>query len=306
MPLNHLFHSINQSFSMSPIDVLGFSVIDFRSHTFHAVQFDKNEGSRPLSEGPYFDLASLTKPLTNSLSYFLRPDLFDEKMLLCLNHRGGLPAWGLLPRNAWREQILGYPVTPSSTLYSDFSALRVLLELEQKKVSLKELCSSVWDKELCYWTDLPGDSETLQCGFIQGEPNRGYVHDPNAFNLGVFCSHAGLFGTIGGLSRTLLSYQKKTSFIEKVKADLLTHRNRFSFGWDRVENPDDSLAGAGCGPLTFGHLGFTGTSIWIDPDRMLGHIILSNAVKFHWYQKKELNEIRKTLGALVWSGASTE
>ncbi len=65
-------------------------------------------------------------------------------------------------------------------------------------------------------------------------------------------------------------------------------------------NPDDTLAGRGCGEFTFGHLGFTGTSIWIDPEKMKGHVILSNATKFHWFDKTNLNDMRRVIGEQVW------
>ena len=287
---------------LEPFDALGVGIIDFEKKKFEAFEVNHFEGTLKFQKEPmlYFDLASLTKPLTNSLAYFLRPDLFDEKVLLCLNHRAGLPAWGLLPNQGWKDQILGYPIKESETLYSDFSALRVMLELEKKGLDQKILCHEVWDKETLFWTDLPSYFATPQYGFKQGLPNYGQVHDPNAWVIGTFCSHAGLFSTIDGLCRTLLSYQAKTSFIEKVKEDLEKHSHRFAFGWDRVENPQSTLAGTGCGVRTFGHLGFTGTSIWIDPDKKRGHVILSNATKFHWYNKQGLNDLRRGIGELVW------
>src|SRR5690606_12605812 len=127
------------------------------------------------------------------------------------------------------------------------------------------------------------------------------VHDPNAWVIKAFCSHAGLFATISSLCQTLLNYQKQTDFISNTKADLQQHSHRFALGWDRVVNPQDTLAGKGCSPFTFGHLGFTGTSIWIDAEKMRGHVILANATKYHWYDKQVLNEIRRALGELVWS-----
>lgn len=275
-----------------PADVISVGVIDFKSSQFEAFS------TRP--EPVYFDLASLTKVLTNSLGYFLEPKLFDEKTLLCLSHRGGLPAWGLLPKTGWKEIIRSYVIKESATLYSDYSALRVMLELEDKGGDLKSICQKVWDKELVYWTELPERVALVQYGYEHGEGLFGVVHDPNARNIGSFCSHAGLFSTLEGLCRTLLSYQEKTDFISKVKTDLGTHSHRFSYGWDRVEIPENTLAGKGCGKFTFGHLGFTGTSIWIDPDRMLGHVILSNAVKEHWFDKSGLNDLRRAVGEQVW------
>lgn len=285
-------------------DALGVGVIDFKQGKFEAFEATQFEGDFKFKSEPtlYYDLASLTKPLTNSLSYFLKPEAFDPNLLLCLNHRAGIPAWGLLPKQGWKEQILSYSIKESETLYSDFSALRVMLELEKKGIKQKDLCSTVWDKETMNWLDLPPYFPTMQYGYKNGLPNFGAVHDPNAYVIGESCSHAGLFSTTDGLCRTLLNYQNKTGFIEKVKADLSKHTHRFSFGWDRVENPDNTLAGKGCGKFTFGHLGFTGTSIWIDPDKMVGHVILSNATKYYWYEKQGLNDLRRAIGELVWSG----
>ncbi|HXH74596.1 MAG TPA: serine hydrolase [Bacteriovoracaceae bacterium] len=274
-----------------PFDAVGIGIINFTKKCIEIKEIDH----------PYYDLASLTKPLTNSLSYFLKPEAFTPDMLLCLNHRGGLPAWGLLPNPGWKEQILKYPIKESETLYSDFSALRVMLELEKKGIDQKELCKKVWDKETVFWTDLPPDAKTLHTGFKKGEPNFGAVHDPNAWTIEEFCSHAGVYSTVNGLCQTLLNYEAETGFIQKVKKDLSLHSHRFALGWDRVINPNESLAGKGCGPNTFGHLGFTGTSIWIDPDRNLGHVILTNATKYHWFDKQVLNELRRAIGELVWS-----
>lgn len=300
--MQEIIRIVSSLLPSGPMDGMGVGVIDFKNKTYEAFEANTFEGELKFKAEPnlYFDLASLTKPLTNSLSYFLKPEVFDSEMLLCLSHRGGLPSWGLLAVDNWKNLISSYKVKESETLYSDFSALRLLLELEKKKIDQKELCKTVWDKETIYWTDLPFWYPTLQCGYKNGFPNYGKVHDPNAWTIGSFVSHAGLFSTADGLCRTLLNYQEKTDFISKVKADLAKHNNRFAFGWDRVVNPDETLAGKGCGKFTFGHLGFTGTSIWIDPDKMKGHIILSNAVKHHWFDKTNLNDIRRAVGEVVW------
>jgi hypothetical protein len=302
--MNKILHIVKTLMPHEAFDALGVGVIDFKKNSFQAFEANTFEGEVKIKSEPtlYFDLASLTKPLTNSLAYFLRPEAFDKETLLCLNHRGGLPAWGLLPQKGWREQILSYSVQDSSTLYSDFSALRVMLNLKKIGVELKQICSGVWDKETLNWLDLPEHFPTPQYGFKNSLPNFGQVHDPNAWVIHEFCSHAGLFSSVDGLCRTLLNYQNRTDFVEKVKNESQKNTNRFLYGWDRVENPDSTLAGAGCGRFTFGHLGFTGTSIWIDPERMLGHVILSNATKMHWYDKQGLNDLRRAVGQVVWSG----
>ncbi|HLW56736.1 MAG TPA: hypothetical protein VKY27_05085 [Bacteriovoracaceae bacterium] len=277
-----------------PMDALAVGVVDFKAKRFQTTEASFYEGELYFHEESFlwFDLASVTKPLTNSLSYFLRPELFTDEMVLCLNHRGGLPSWGRLSKTDWREQILSYPIKESETLYSDFSALRVMLELQKQGIDQHQLVKPIWDQELCFWKDVPEDYEIVLNSMRQ------VVHDPNALVIDEFCSHAGLFSTINGLCQTLLNYQAKTSFIERMKDH---NEHRFYSGWDRVLNPEKTLAGEGCGKHTFGHLGFTGTSVWIDPDKMLGHVILSNATKHHWFDKENLNEFRRSVGRIIWA-----
>ena len=55
-----------------------------------------------------------------------------------------------------------------------------------------------------------------------------------------------------------------------------------------------------CSDKTIGHLGFTGTSFWVDCEKGMGNIILSNATRDGWYQKNELNELRRALGNYTW------
>ena len=288
--MKQIEHIVSTLLPHAPFDAVSIGVIDFNKNTFETYES---------SEGVYFDIASVTKTLTNVLGYFLKPETFTPEMLLCLSHRGGLPSWGLLPHDGWREIIQSYPIKESETLYSDYSPLRVMLEFN-KKGDLKSLCQTVWDKETIYWTDLPPGIPLVQTGYKNGEPNFGEVHDPNARTIGEFCAHAGIFSTVAGLCRTYLEYQKRTDFISKVKKEMSSHQHRFSFGFDRVENPEATLAGKGCSKFTFGHLGFTGCSAWIDAEKMKGHIILSNAVKEHWYDKQVLNDVRRGVGEVVW------
>jgi CubicO group peptidase (beta-lactamase class C family) len=80
----------------------------------------------------------------------------------------------------------------------------------------------------------------------------------------------------------------------------LEPKHRFVNGWDRAQDLENTLAGTGCSEHTFGHLGFTGTSIWIDPVKKLGHVILSNATKLYWYDKQDLNNFRRLIGQRIW------
>ncbi|MBY0515730.1 MAG: serine hydrolase [Bacteriovoracaceae bacterium] len=272
-------------------DALAVGVIDFKTAQVDII------GHNHL----YFDLASVTKVLGHSALYYLKPENFDKDMSLLLNHRAGLPAWGLLPNPGWQEIINSYSVKESETLYSDYSAMRVSLEYEKRfKKTVPQELESLWDMEVLFWRDLPIKAMSPVTGHRHQKAICKEVHDPNAWVIDQWCGHAGLFGTAKGVCQTLLNLQKKTDFINKVKTSWGEHNHRFIQGWDRVENPANTLAGKGCSKHTFGHLGFTGTSVWIDADKMKGHVILSNATRDGWYLKDGLNEIRRAIGEMVW------
>ena len=116
----------------------------------------------------------------------------------------------------------------------------------------------------------------------------GEVHDENSYSLGGVSGHAGLFSSIGDLSRFVrmllnegdlegnkifpgrLIKMMRKNWTEKFAA------NR-ALGWDLADNFRSS-SGILMGPDAFGHTGFTGTSIWISPSLDLGVIILTNRV----------------------------
>ncbi len=118
----------------------------------------------------------------------------------------------------------------------------------------------------------------------RGYPLRGEVHDENAYALGGVAGHAGLFSTANDLSvfaQMLLEggqYNGQRIIADSTVA-LFTHRaerGTRALGWDSCEGK------GGCGQYlstrAFGHTGFTGTSIWIDPDRQMFVILLTNRV----------------------------
>ncbi|HQT91647.1 MAG TPA: serine hydrolase, partial [Candidatus Kryptobacter bacterium] len=115
---------------------------------------------------------------------------------------------------------------------------------------------------------------------------QGIVHDENARSLGGVAGHAGLFSTSEDLAvyaQMLLNggvydgrrYLKSStiSLFTRKQSDLSTR----ALGWD-TKSPEHSSAGKYFSSTSFGHLGFTGTSIWIDPVRKLFVILLTNRV----------------------------
>jgi CubicO group peptidase (beta-lactamase class C family) len=112
---------------------------------------------------------------------------------------------------------------------------------------------------------------------------QGEVHDGNAFRLGGVAGHAGLFSTAADLAvfaQTMLNggaYGAVRVFEpEVVQRFVARQRNTDTraLGWD-TPGPQ-SAAGRFVSARTYGHLGFTGTSLWIDPERGLFVVLLTN------------------------------
>jgi CubicO group peptidase (beta-lactamase class C family) len=115
---------------------------------------------------------------------------------------------------------------------------------------------------------------------------RGQVHDENAWALAGYglAGHAGLFGTAAGVARlgcaVIESIADKPAGIPAFAARFCTSVRRggtLRAGFDG-KSMVNSSAGTLLGPHSFGHLGFTGTSLWCDPARSLVIALLTNRV----------------------------
>lgn len=114
----------------------------------------------------------------------------------------------------------------------------------------------------------------------------GEVHDENAAALGGVAGHAGLFGTAEAVLAVtgawLASYHRESSVLDSnVVREFSTRQaqvpgSSWALGWDTPSPPSSSGQYFSSG--SFGHLGFTGTSIWIDPVCELEVVLLSNRV----------------------------
>jgi CubicO group peptidase (beta-lactamase class C family) len=123
--------------------------------------------------------------------------------------------------------------------------------------------------------------ETYRKRLIQGE-----VHDENAWAMGGVAGHAGLFSTadnIAAFAQMLLNggiYAHhrllKRSTIDAFTARVAVGDSARALGWDVPV--DSSSSGRYFSARSFGHTGFTGTSLWIDPDRELFVVLLTNRV----------------------------
>lgn len=130
--------------------------------------------------------------------------------------------------------------------------------------------------------------------YIQGE-----VHDPTAFVLGGCAGHAGVFATLDDLTRFVGGLiEGKVAKPELVS--LFTTRNSEkssrALGWDTKS--EASSAGQHFGPKSFGHTGYTGTSIWVDPEAKFGAVLLTNRV--HPTAAKSLTAFRPAFHDALW------
>jgi CubicO group peptidase (beta-lactamase class C family) len=138
----------------------------------------------------------------------------------------------------------------------------------------------------------------------RGRLVHGEVHDENAFALGGVAPHAGLFGTAGDLARfaqMLLNggVLDGRRIVSRETVEMFTRRAGIpgsdrALGWD-TKSAEGSSAGSLLSARSFGHTGFTGTSIWIDPERQLFVVLLTNRV----HPTRENNLIREVRPAVA-------
>ncbi|HWT05170.1 MAG TPA: serine hydrolase, partial [Xanthomonadales bacterium] len=118
---------------------------------------------------------------------------------------------------------------------------------------------------------------------------QGEVHDEKAYLMGGVAGHAGLFGTARDAAQlgnwylaalharpTPLDPALAREAVREAGHDAVLRRG---LGW-ALKTTDENSCGALMSPSTFGHTGFTGTSIWVDPERDLNVVLLTNAVHF--------------------------
>jgi CubicO group peptidase (beta-lactamase class C family) len=126
------------------------------------------------------------------------------------------------------------------------------------------------------WTPPTEDDTAFRHRVVQGE-----VHDENAWVMGGVAGHAGCFATayeVAIFAETLLN--GGAPLFKPHTVELFTRRQASpadtsrALGWDTPSSPSQS--GKYFSPRSYGHLGYTGTSLWIDPERQLSVTLLTN------------------------------
>ncbi|WP_166822753.1 serine hydrolase domain-containing protein [Thalassoroseus pseudoceratinae] len=298
----------------------------------------------PMTTDTVFDLASLTKPIATATSIMqlieqgkveldarvveYLPDFAangKDKITVrdLLVHQGGLIPDNHLrdyqdgPEEAFRRiNALKLSAEPRTKfMYSDvgFLVLGRIVETVSgeslKDYTQRHIFEPLDMMETGYLPAKPLQERAAVTQQRDGKWMQGEVHDPRAYELGGVAGHAGLFSTAADLAKFATAFLDDGKPILSPKTfELMTDAYRVSrgvrgLGWDK-KSPYSSNRGATMTDKAFGHGGFTGTAIWIDPGLDLYVIFLSNRV--HPNGKGSVNRIAGEIGTIAADGVRSK
>jgi serine-type D-Ala-D-Ala carboxypeptidase len=287
---------------------------------------------------------TLDSSVSHYLPEFDRTDKSMITVRELLTHTAGLPAWRPLyllaedepERAAGAIASLDLEYKPGSrVVYSDlgFIALGILLTrmtghplADQARNEIFEplgLQQTFFNPEVALQTGIAAcetgnayERDMLEqsgAGVYQNSRQRliwGEVHDGNAYFLGGAAGHAGLFSNAPDTfvlaqqflpdSSKLLAPQTCLLFRANMTPDLEESR---SLAWQLAET-SESTAGLDLPPDSFGHNGFTGTSVWIDPVRARVFILLTNRTHARQLPFANINAVRRRFNSLAVAALS--
>jgi len=243
-------------------------------------------------------LLDLEAPVTAVMPEFAGSDSRrkDVTVRMLLAHSSGLPAYErLYQRASNRDELLSLALCTNLTAdpgtrseYSDigFIILGSLLERVADE-SLDRFCQreifgtlgmarTMFNPPTAWRGLIPPtvDDQTFRHRVIQGE-----VQDENASVLGGVAGHAGVFSSATDMA-IFASALTQANPVRPDTLEIFRRRETFppgtsrALGWDTPSSPSQS--GKYFSPNSYGHLGYTGTSLWIDPDRQLSTVLLTN------------------------------
>jgi CubicO group peptidase (beta-lactamase class C family) len=246
----------------------------------------------------------LDKPVHFYVPEIDAPDKAAITVRMLLTHTGGLEAGAPLYRQArgraeYLKEINLRPISyppGTQTVYSDWDMVLLQAVIERVAgMSLDNFADGHLFKPLGM-SDTRFSPDTNDRTFrrriapttsdeLRGGPLQGVVHDANAWAIGGVSGHAGLFSSArdlavfaqllldGGTYGNIRIVAPQTIARWTSRQDNGTSR---ALGWDTPAPA--SSAGRYFSPRSFGHTGFTGTSLWIDPERGLFVVLLMNRV----------------------------
>jgi CubicO group peptidase (beta-lactamase class C family) len=277
----------------------------------------------------------LEAPVGSYLPRWSGPDRDGVAIRDLLEHASGLPGWVPMyreakGRRAMLETICRWPLAyepRTGSVYSDvgFILLGLILEtcggapLDRLFTSaVAAVCGGAGAGRLTFLPPASWQPVIAPCRLDddRGPIGRGDVDDTNAWALGGVAGHAGLFGTapaVGTFARSVLRALRGESAAEGRLADPHLLR-RFAtrsgvpgssraLAWDTMR--PTSSCGTRLSPGAIGHTGFTGTSLWIDPDANRYVVLLSNRVHPRATGNEEIQTVRRALHDAVMDAART-
>jgi serine-type D-Ala-D-Ala carboxypeptidase len=200
-----------------------------------------------------------------------------------------------------RREIFA-PLELRRTFFNPAAALRT-------ETAACEVAGNSYEREMCR---AGGDAAAADSVAWRDRLIWGEVHDGNAHFLGGEAGHAGLFSTGGETARLAEQFlAARTTLLRPATCGLFRTNmtegldEARSFAWQLAATPE-STAGPALPPDSFGHLGFTGTSVWIDPSRERVFVLLTNRTHTRKLPFVNINSVRRrfhTLAAAALDGA---
>lgn len=248
----------------------------------------------------------LDAPVATYLPEFHGPGTAVITVRHLLTHTSGLRPTLPLARDAkdatdaLRLVLAATPTVPpgSRVVYSDLNAI-LLGEIVRRAAGeplevfvTREVLVPLEMRETLYRPPARIRSRIAPTNRWRGRPIAGEVNDPSAGKLGGVAGHAGLFGTAAdlgrfarfmlaegvapGTGRRMLREETVRAFTA-LAVPAKAGASARALGWQALPTDEAvSSAGSRFGPRSYGHTGWTGTSLWIDPDRDLFVILLTN------------------------------
>ncbi|WP_062353969.1 serine hydrolase domain-containing protein [Bacillus kwashiorkori] len=265
----------------------------------------------------------LHDPVSRYLSEFAKNGKEEIKIRHLLTHTSGLTAHRPYYLDCQsREEVLAkiYEETPvekigEKVIYSDlgFILLSKVIEVISGMKFEKFVQNNIFQPLEMLETgfNLPFAKERFAVTEKSRFTNKfkaGTVHDDNAEAMGGVSGHAGLFATLADLEKFAAMIENDGVYFGKrilSKSVLQLAKNNFTYfdtneyrglGW-QLKGPQYAPCGDLFSPKAFGHTGYTGTSIWFDPEINLHVIFLTNRV--HIENKQEILSIRPKLHNLI-------
>jgi CubicO group peptidase (beta-lactamase class C family) len=250
------------------------------------------------------DQLKLAEPVAAFFDEWRGSDRFSVMVRDLLEHASGLPARLVDPPPATRREFehdvctiaLEYPPR-SQSIYSDLGFILLGFLAEQRgHASLQSQFGEIMRRlDVHAMSGMTFDVQdrrnvaptaAMEDDIRRGRLLVGEVHDNYAAALGGVAGHAGLFGSVqavGQFARVMLRAARGERWLPSPFAPAIVDRfltksevdgSSRALGWDKML--PTSSCGSHMSPSAFGHVGYTGTSLWIDPQRNRYFVLLTN------------------------------